>query len=703
MKMGVKGNILLLFSLLVCLVILTSGCEELNDEEPLFAPISCKTYEGTPAQCTYAPIGEEDYDSFCPDGFFHNTAKSCYIKKDRQVASEIQQPLLSPGGDSVKICCWPYACNDGKDNDGDGLIDGDDDGCIRNATHAVADPIEEIDCQDGFDDDGDGLVDEDDPGCYLWSSWENKLIYTPFSNYERSGRYKCDNGIDDDGDGLKDYREDGLGDPECQSPFDNNEEDDPDCVDPEEITPGDQIENSMTFCKNEIFDWHGTAEDWGIDLRFNGGTLDCNGAKIIGNGYFDNEQLRQDTGAIKAAGRNGLTIKNCNIEGFNTGLDVVASYNLIIENNEFKNNAFGVYLDRDSPSGSRIADIFNNDFIGNSQVGLSVFKSNNVDRNQIYQNNFIDNVLAIKLEGYTVDTKTTNNDVYDNYIMGNDQGIELILTNGNNIERNNFVGFGGQTSFVCDGTSSDSGTNFCEAGTACGGLNCVFSEAEDDNTLLLLHFDGDLIGAQEETPTAESSVTNYPTYEYGQGAEITTGNYLAYLNDENIIKEKGTIEFIVVPYWDGSTLVAGFPFIEAKEDRDEYPKGYGVGTFYGNGPGEPHPNKFYLFFNVRQDHGEWSFFEAQTFFGEDTVVETWEANSVHHIKVTWDFVDDKHLRLFVDGEIVDEVTEQNCFSCDWSNFPPDTIGDFITVGTNLDGDKVVNGIIDELRISDIPR
>ena len=34
----------------------------------------------------------------------------------------------------------------------------------------------------------------------------------------------CDNGIDDDGDGLADYRRFGIGDPDCNSPFDDSEQ-----------------------------------------------------------------------------------------------------------------------------------------------------------------------------------------------------------------------------------------------------------------------------------------------------------------------------------------------------------------------------------------------------------------------------------------------------------------------------------------------
>ena len=58
--------------------------------------------------------------------------------------------------------------------------------------------IEQPECDDGLDDDGDGLTDyPDDPGC------DGVL-----DDDERGATYECDNGIDDDGDGLTDFPDD---------------------------------------------------------------------------------------------------------------------------------------------------------------------------------------------------------------------------------------------------------------------------------------------------------------------------------------------------------------------------------------------------------------------------------------------------------------------------------------------------------------
>jgi len=89
------------------------------------------------------------------------------------------------------------ACQDGVDNDGDGLVDFPADGGCR----WPWDPSEQLDCADGLDNDGDGLVDHPaDPGCgFAVSGVENP---------------QCNDGLDNDGDGLIDH----PADPQCGSP-----------------------------------------------------------------------------------------------------------------------------------------------------------------------------------------------------------------------------------------------------------------------------------------------------------------------------------------------------------------------------------------------------------------------------------------------------------------------------------------------------
>jgi DNA-binding beta-propeller fold protein YncE len=144
------------------------------------------------------------------------------------VSSELAQPPLASQAESGALSVFleqPYdptpapACNDGIDNDGDGLADYPaDPGCTNPTDASEHDPS--LACDDGIDNDGDGLVDyradgSGDPGC---------LGPGPGSIENPA----CQNGIDDDGDGGIDF--DGgaaanqgvpLGppDPQCSKPF----------------------------------------------------------------------------------------------------------------------------------------------------------------------------------------------------------------------------------------------------------------------------------------------------------------------------------------------------------------------------------------------------------------------------------------------------------------------------------------------------
>lgn len=110
-------------------------------------------------------------------------------------------------------------CLDGIDNDGDGLIDGEDvAGCQCGPDHTPLPdlcmcpmmPLESPTCCDGIDNDGDGLVDAQDPDCVCsGGSTEGPLT-------------QCSNCIDDDGDGTADWLSFSP-DPGCAGPEDDDE------------------------------------------------------------------------------------------------------------------------------------------------------------------------------------------------------------------------------------------------------------------------------------------------------------------------------------------------------------------------------------------------------------------------------------------------------------------------------------------------
>jgi hypothetical protein len=101
-------------------------------------------------------------------------------------------------------------CNDGADNDGDGLIDQLDPGCIAGDDEDADPPVA---CNDTVDNDGDGLIDfPTDPGCDSATDPDEFDIRTP----------DCRDGADNDADGLTDY----PADPGCLNPNQDGEQDD---------------------------------------------------------------------------------------------------------------------------------------------------------------------------------------------------------------------------------------------------------------------------------------------------------------------------------------------------------------------------------------------------------------------------------------------------------------------------------------------
>jgi len=170
-------------------------------------------------------------------------------------------PSPSTGGQLTYSVALPPGvewtqCSDGRDNDGDGLNDGDDPDC--QSAMDLSETSDEITtvCNDGIDNDSDLLVDEDDPDCadgnssewpsdfpllgqsfpviYLLHGYgqtpdELQVTAVPFSGFMAQGRWPkailvfpdgfcgrnernaCNDGIDNDGDGSIDGDDEGCG------------------------------------------------------------------------------------------------------------------------------------------------------------------------------------------------------------------------------------------------------------------------------------------------------------------------------------------------------------------------------------------------------------------------------------------------------------------------------------------------------------
>jgi hypothetical protein len=148
-------------------------------------------------------------------------------------SEETQKDTLPPLPDLGRLCatdCVDYSvvdmevdvdaglpqCNDEIDNDGDGQIDGFDDGCTSPDDDDERSPDQIPACSDGEDNDGDGLTDYPaDPECEsaLFEFEERPPLAIP----------QCRDGEDNDGDDKIDYPLD-LG---CGHPDDLDESDDP--------------------------------------------------------------------------------------------------------------------------------------------------------------------------------------------------------------------------------------------------------------------------------------------------------------------------------------------------------------------------------------------------------------------------------------------------------------------------------------------
>lgn len=132
-------------------------------------------------------------------------------------------------------------CEDGLDNDGDGLVDHPQDpGCNdpsdNDEYNSPPPPPPAAQCSDGADNDGDGAVDyPNDPGCSSSSDDDEYDAPPP----PPPPRPQCENGVDDDGDGLVDY----PNDPGCAEGPDTDEYNSPPSPPPSAAQCGDGADN----------------------------------------------------------------------------------------------------------------------------------------------------------------------------------------------------------------------------------------------------------------------------------------------------------------------------------------------------------------------------------------------------------------------------------------------------------------------------
>ncbi|MGR3310440.1 MAG: SBBP repeat-containing protein, partial [Candidatus Brocadiales bacterium] len=169
-------------------------------------------------------------------------------------------PAINPGASE--------ACNDGVDNDCDGLVDLDDPDCDGFV------PSPEI-CDDGVDNDGDGLVDCLDPDCRV--------------DADRDGTFAlpsevCNDGVDNDCDGLVDLDDPDCGGPRsgeiCNDDIDNDGDGLVDCRDPDcQFKDEDGDTFIAAPCGDDCDDTNPAVNPDATELCDDGVDNDCDGVK----------------------------------------------------------------------------------------------------------------------------------------------------------------------------------------------------------------------------------------------------------------------------------------------------------------------------------------------------------------------------------------------------------------------------------------
>jgi hypothetical protein len=187
----------------------------------------------------------------------------------------------------------------------------------------------------------------------------------------------------------------------------------------------------------------------------------------------------------------------------------------------------------------------------------------------------------------------------------------------------------------------------------------------DEHALLLLHLDGSYNGAEGESGMPNG--TTFETGRFGQGILMDSNDTLTYTATGNITSNQGAVEFWLRPNWNG-------------DDGGNH-------TLFWWGEGSE-------FLHLRKDGISNLVFDR--FFdggscGAPVNVADWVAGEWHHLAFTWDGSD---MFLFVDGRTVAQAV------CEGVANPVTSI---FYIGSGISGEQSVDAIIDEFRISDLPR
>lgn len=199
------------------------------------------------------------------------------------------------------------------------------------------------------------------------------------------------------------------------------------------VTPYDGmiITEDTIFCEGEYYLPNG------ISISKGNINLGCNGATIIGNNIFTGIKVNPTFFHHPY----NITVKNCNIENFETGIHVTAHGDVVLLNNKASNNGFGFIL-------NGFYSHNNDSYVGNNNVLINNTASNNTkDGFYIYQssNNVLSNNIATNNHfGFRFHRNYYNNMIFDNMILDNEYGAYLYddpdgNSNNNTFWNNHFV------------------------------------------------------------------------------------------------------------------------------------------------------------------------------------------------------------------------------------------------------------------------
>lgn len=198
---------------------------------------------------------------------------------------------------------------------------------------------------------------------------------------------------------------------------------------------------------------------------------------------------------------------------------------------------------------------------------------------------------------------------------------------------------------------------------------CTFGGpyAADEHTWLLLHLNDSYNGAQGEQPVIPPT-TSFTTGRIGSGVLVDDMDTLLYMAAGNLNRAQGAIEMWFRPNWAGN-------------DGQNYVL-FEAGNSWFNRLRIAKDGANNLRFMMWDDHAE---------YGASFSVADWQAGDWHHIAVTWK---GSVLWLYVDG-----IPR----SLDDDAHPPLIAPNQLGIGWSLFDGTRAHGVLDEVRISDIPR